>query len=101
VQEAHSRGATVVDPDVISFAISMATIVTSVTVLAGVYVGAKWAIAASKRHDRGTAALGDSRLEQLQQSIDSIAVEVERITEAQRFTAKLMAERAEDPRLPR
>ena len=33
------------------------------------------------------------RLEQLQQSVDSIAIEVERIAEAQRFTAKLMAER--------
>jgi hypothetical protein len=40
-------------------------------------------------------------MEQLQQSVDSIAIEVERITEAQRFTAKLMAERAEAPRLPR
>ena len=40
----------------------------------------------------------DGRLEQLQQSVDSIAIEVERITEAQRFTAKLMAERSEEPR---
>jgi hypothetical protein len=33
------------------------------------------------------------RLEQLQQSVDAIAVEVERIAEAQRFTARLEAER--------
>jgi hypothetical protein len=34
------------------------------------------------------------QLEQLQQSVDAIAVEVERIAEAQRFSAKLLAERA-------
>jgi hypothetical protein len=43
------------------------------------------------------AALDDARLDTLQQSLDSIALEVERIGEAQRFTAKLMAERAEKP----
>ena len=89
-----------IDPDVISFAVSMTVIVTSIAVLAVVYVGTKWAVAASKRHELGGVQLGDSRLEQIQQSIDSIAIEVERITEAQRFTAKLMAERA-DERLPR
>ena len=50
------------------------------------------------RRNRGTVAAppaNDDRLEQLQQSIDAIAVEVERIAEAQRFTAKLLAERAE------
>ena len=33
------------------------------------------------------------QMEQLQQSVDSIAVEVERIAEAQRFMAKLESER--------
>ena len=32
---------------------------------------------------------------------DAIAVEVERIAEAQRFSAKLLAERSETPALPR
>jgi HPt (histidine-containing phosphotransfer) domain-containing protein len=35
------------------------------------------------------------RLARMEQAIDTIAVEVERITEAQRFTARLLAERAE------
>ncbi|HET7551020.1 MAG TPA: hypothetical protein VFK04_07005 [Gemmatimonadaceae bacterium] len=35
------------------------------------------------------------RLEQLQQSMDSVAVEVERISEGQRFTTKLLAERSD------
>ena len=41
------------------------------------------------------------QLEQLQQSVDAIAVEVERIAEAQRFSAKLLAERAEPAALTR
>ncbi|MEO6528323.1 MAG: hypothetical protein ABIP93_17010 [Gemmatimonadaceae bacterium] len=34
-----------------------------------------------------------ARLEHMEQAIDSIAVEVERISEGQRFTTKLLAER--------
>jgi hypothetical protein len=44
------------------------------------------------------ARLADARLEQLQQSIDAIALEVERIGEAQRFHAKLQSERSETAR---
>jgi len=43
----------------------------------------------------------DDRLEHLQQSVDAIAVEVERIAEAQRFSAKLLAERPEGSPLSR
>jgi hypothetical protein len=38
------------------------------------------------------ARVGDERLEMLQQSVDAIAVEVERIGEAQRYSAKLQTE---------
>lgn len=89
------------DRDVISFAGVMLTIIVSIGGLAGVYVGAKWALAATKVRASPPSRLDDHRLEQLQQSIDSIAVEVERIAEAQRFTAKLAAERSEAPRLQR
>ena len=43
------------------------------------------------------------RLERLQQSLDDIGLEVERIGEAQRFTAKIVAERADaaSPKPPR
>ena len=37
----------------------------------------------------------EARLGELQQSIDSIAVEVERVSEGQRFASKLLAERVE------
>ena len=42
--------------------------------------------------------LAEPRLEALQQSVDAIALEVERIGEAQRFNAKLQAEQNESPR---
>ena len=35
----------------------------------------------------------DARLSEMQQSIDAVAVEVERISEGQRFTTKLLTER--------
>jgi hypothetical protein len=38
-----------------------------------------------------------TRLERMEQSIDAIAVEVERISEGQRFTTKLLAESANAP----
>ena len=38
----------------------------------------------------------EDRLLQTQQAIDAIAVEVERISEGQRFTTKLLAEREEN-----
>ena len=40
------------------------------------------------------------RLEQLQQSVDAIAIEVERLAEAQRYTARLEAERENRHALP-
>jgi hypothetical protein len=53
------------------------------------------------RNGRGASSrteLGDGRLEQLQQSVDAIALEVERIGEAQRFHSKLQAEQKETVR---
>jgi hypothetical protein len=38
-----------------------------------------------------------ARLERMEQSLDAIAVEVERISEGQRFTTKLLAERVPPP----
>lgn len=35
-----------------------------------------------------------ARLERMEQALDSIAIEVERISEGQRFTTKLLAERS-------
>lgn len=39
-------------------------------------------------------AVNDPRLDRLQHAVEAVAVEVERISEAQRFTTKLLADRA-------
>lgn len=49
----------------------------------------------AKPADNAPAQLGDERLDYLQQSVDAIALEVERIGEKQRFNDKLRSERGE------
>jgi hypothetical protein len=45
-----------------------------------------------------TIAVDEERMTRLEQAVDSIALEVERISEGQRFTTKLLADRAQvDP----
>lgn len=55
-------------------------------------------IFARRRYDspesRASASLADARLSRLEQAVDAIAVEVERISEGQRFTTKLLSEQA-------
>lgn len=53
--------------------------------------------AAPRPHDRLDPAL-DQRLARMESAIEAIAVEVERISEGQRFTTRLLAERAADER---
>lgn len=49
-----------------------------------------------RRGERGMLKAADvaPQIRQLQESVDTMAIEIERISEAQRFQAKLMAERA-------
>ena len=42
-----------------------------------------------------------ARMERIEQALDSIAIEVERISENQRFTTRLLTEREERAKLPR
>jgi hypothetical protein len=57
--------------------------------------------AITKRFERGPAQPNIpspdvvARLQRIEQAVDSVAIEVERIAEAQRFTAKLQAEQAQ------
>ncbi len=48
-----------------------------------------WLLAPRTRQDPQQLHLSEARREQLQQSVHAIAIEVERIGEAQRFSAKL------------
>lgn len=69
---------------------------------AGVHVGltivgayAAWRLMRRSRAEPAAVAGSGDRLEYLQESVDAIALEVERIGEAQRFDAKLRQERGE------
>ena len=43
----------------------------------------------------------EERLARIEQAVETIAIEVERVSEGQRFTTKLLAERADDGALVR
>jgi len=74
--------------------------------IAATAIGLPVAKAYARRLDRGPSEPSvppelQSRLERMEQALDSIAIEVERISEGQRFTTKLLAERSKaDEKLP-
>jgi threonine/homoserine/homoserine lactone efflux protein len=73
------------------------TLIHVVLTFGGAYI--MWRIAASARGHAMAAGLpAEDRLDQLQQSIDAVALETERIGEAQRFEAKLRAEKFKEQR---
>lgn len=90
------------DPDIANFAVVAVIIVGMVGSLAAITV---WLVRGvqKKAIPRGVPDVlqFEQHFAQLQQSVDAIAVEVERIAEAQRFSAKLLAQQAEAPALPR
>ncbi|HEY0527728.1 MAG TPA: hypothetical protein VGD02_02780 [Gemmatimonadaceae bacterium] len=88
------------DPDVQSFGQVAVIIVFLVASIVTIGIVA-WKSVTRQKAPRVNNQLPDVRLEQLQQSIDAIAVEVERIAEAQRFSAKLLAQRGETSTIPR
>ena len=51
--------------------------------------------------DPGTLHAIQQQIGQLQMSVDAMALEVERVSEAQRFVTKLLAERGEPARIAR
>ena len=83
------------NPDVLSFAQVAIVIVALTGSLVLIGVVAFRAIVKPKRDSVTHHRMNDEQLERLQQSVDAIAIEVERIAEAQRFSAKLMSERSE------
>lgn len=66
-----------------------------VLVLLGLYVARRVAPRGG-REDTAEAPAFDERLDRLQQSLDAIAVEVERVGEGQRFVTKLGQQAAEN-----
>jgi hypothetical protein len=88
------------DPDVTTFLqVAIITVLLAAS-LSAVVVGLVRGVQSKPKQPKVSDAQ-NLQLEQLQQSVDAIAVEVERIAEAQRFSAKLLAERAEPAALKR
>jgi len=91
------------DPDVSKLAQLLVVVVAFGGFATALAVAARFALSRMGRRprERGDAPgrLDDARLERIEQAVDAIAIEVERIAEAQRFTARLMSERAVE-RLP-
>ncbi len=82
------------NPDVLAFAQVAVIVVLLAGSLTAVTIGLVRGVQRKPRQLEGNSAQ-NLQLEQLQQSVDAIAVEVERIAEAQRFSAKLLAGRGE------
>ena len=90
------------DPDVISFAGVAAVSICSIAALAaiGLFVLRSLRLKTPPREISNRLDI-EQRFDQLQQAVDAIAVEVERIAEAQRFSAKLLADQAQPRALSR
>jgi hypothetical protein len=85
------------DHDVLMFAQVMAVLVPSFVVVAATIVVSIRAISRSRLPPAPRPSrIDDDRFERLEQAVDSIAIEVERISESQRFAVKLLAERNAD-----
>lgn len=86
------------DPDVLKFAQMTAIFVVMCGVL-GVGTLA-FGFAAKLLRRVGTQPpmprVDDLRMERLEQAVDAIAIEVERISESQRFISRLMSERSQE-----
>lgn len=62
-----------------------------------VLAATRWAWRRGSTAPRPASFEGDARFTRLEQAVESIAIEVERIGESQRFAAKLLTERQSEP----
>jgi hypothetical protein len=90
------------DPDVFTFAGVAAVVICGLAALSALGL---WVLR-SLRSQRPPLELSnrldiEQRFDRVQEAVDAIAIEVERIAEAQRFSARLLSEREESRSLPR
>jgi hypothetical protein len=79
--------------DILAFAQVMTVIITSATVLIAVGLAARHVWRLGSRPRQRAPMIDESRMERIENAVDAIAIEVERISEAQRFTTTLLADR--------
>jgi hypothetical protein len=90
------------DHDVLMFAQVMAVITMSVAAFVVIGLGARvlWRLG-SRTRPRELPAVDPNAIQRLETAVDAIAIEVERISEAQRFTVTLLAEQLPARRVDR
>lgn len=75
--------------------------VAIVAIVFGTTAGTILSLARMRMRARQSAQVGepgvDDRLYRIEQAVDAMAIEIERMAESQRFTAKLLAERLPTP----
>ena len=79
--------------------VAIAGMITSVVIILGIPLVIVHARKIWKRDSAGhetASGASDHRLERIEQAIDAMAVEVERVAESQRFMTKLLSERAQE-----
>jgi hypothetical protein len=85
------------DPGKVIVAVSFFATVTYIVRL--MVLRASWPTFGDSR-TASTVVVDDERMSRLEQAVEAIALEVERISEGQRFTTKLLSERAAADHLP-
>ena len=78
------------------FAQVMAVVVSSIAALVAIGVGARYVWKRTTRATLPAQRADNDRLQRIEEAVDTIALEIERMSEAQRFTAKLLLERGTD-----
>jgi hypothetical protein len=78
------------------FAQVMFICIASVAALVGLGLATRWVWSRTARVSTGPTRGDNDRLQRLEEAVDTIAVEIERMSEAQRFTAKLLLERGSE-----
>jgi hypothetical protein len=83
----------IVEGDVLAFAQVMTVIMVSLAAMVGVALVARifWRIGSRVGKPAIAASTSAEELQRLQNAVDAIAIEVERISEAQRFTVTLLS----------
>jgi hypothetical protein len=84
-----------VESEVQAFAFVMTIIVSSVCALTVIGLAARylWRLGSQAKPAALSSAEDGARLQRLEHAVESIAIEVERISEGQRFTVALLSER--------
>jgi len=75
------------------FAQVMAVVISSIAALVAIGVGARYVWKRTTRATLPAQRADNDRLQRIEEAVDTIALEIERMSEAQRFTAKLLLER--------